>query len=240
MKKLLLMVLFLILLTGCENNNDKLIMVTEAGFAPYEYYDNNNIVGVDIDIAQEIASYLGKELVIKDLAFDSLIEELNSGKADFAAAGMSITEERDEKVDFSSEYVENSQIVVVRKGYDEIKTVDDLKNKKISAQMGSIADLYVSKYYTDATLITQKKFLTAAQDVISGKTDCLIMDHLPAQQLVNKQNEKLEILNIVVMYDKYAIAVKNGNEELLSAINIVLDRLKREGKIKEFLLKHSL
>ena len=100
-------------------------MVTEAGFAPYEYHDGSGIVGVDVDIAREIAAAMGKELEIKDVAFDSLINELNSGKADFAAAGMSITEERKKEVDFSIEYVSSKQVVVVRKDYNKIKSVND-------------------------------------------------------------------------------------------------------------------
>lgn len=82
----------------------KLIIVTEAGFAPYEYYDGQDVVGVNVDIAKELAAITGKELVIKDIAFDSIIPEINSGKADLGAAGMSITSERLEEVDFTIEY----------------------------------------------------------------------------------------------------------------------------------------
>ena len=88
-------------------------MVTEAGFAPYEYYENNEIVGVDVDIAREIAAAMGKELVIKDVAFDSIINEVKSGKADFGAAGISYSDERAEEVDFTINYTTSKQIVVV-------------------------------------------------------------------------------------------------------------------------------
>ena len=116
MKRVLLVMLsFLVLLTGCGKRENELVMVTEAGFAPYEYYQNGKIIGVDIDIANEIANYMGKELVVKDVAFDSIINELNSGKADFAAAGMSITPERLEEVDFSLKYVVSNQVVIIRK-----------------------------------------------------------------------------------------------------------------------------
>src|SRR5574344_955893 len=104
MKKIILFIVIILcsfIITGCKKNSDEIVMVTEAGFAPYEFYVNNEIVGVDIDVANEIASYLGKKLVVKDVAFDSLINELNSDKADFAAAGMSITEQRKKSVDFS-------------------------------------------------------------------------------------------------------------------------------------------
>lgn len=241
MKKIITFLLILIILFtlyGCGNDEDKIVMVTEAGFAPYEYYENNEIVGVDIDIAKEIASYLGKELVIKDVAFDSIINELNSDKADFAAAGMSITESRKKSVDFSTEYVTSKQVIVVRKDYDKINTLDDLNNKTVSVQLGSVADLWLEKQYPTVKIVTQKKFLTAAEDVKSSKSDCIIMDYLPAQEIV-KNNSELVILDIDVFTDKYAIAVKKGNSELLEQINIVLNNLINEGKIEEYIINHS-
>src|SRR5574344_2263430 len=195
MKKIITFLLILIILFtlyGCGNDEDKIVMVTEAGFAPYEYSENNEIVGVDIDIAKEIASYLGKELVIKDVAFDSIINELNSDKADFAAAGMSITESRKKSVDFSTEYVTSKQVIVVRKDYDKINTLDDLNNKTVSVQLGSVADLWLEEQYPTVKIVTQKKFLTAAEDVKSSKSDCIIMDYLPAQEIV-KNNPELVI-----------------------------------------------
>lgn len=241
MKKVFkLLVIFSIsfLLFGCKKDDNKLVMVTEAGFAPYEYRDSSGIVGVDVDIAREIAKSMGKELEIKDVAFDSLINELNSGKADFAAAGMSINEERKKEVDFSIEYVSSKQVIVVRKGYNSIKSINDLKNKTITVQLGSVADSYVSKEFKDAKIVRQKKFLGAAEDVKASKADCIVMDELPAKELV-KNNSELTILNINLFTDKYAIAVKKGNTELLNKINEVLKRLIEEGKIEEFVINHS-
>ena len=213
-------------------------MVTEAGFAPYEYHDGSGIVGVDVDIAREIAAAMGKELEIKDVAFDSLINELNSGKADFAAAGMSITEERKKEVDFSIEYVSSKQVVVVRKDYNKIKSVNDLNGKTISVQLGSVADTYVTKNFKNSKIVRQKKFLSAAEDVKAKKSECIIMDELPAKELV-KNNSELTILKIELFTDKYAIAVKKGNTELLNKINEVLEKLIEEGKIEEFVINHS-
>ena len=226
------------LLFGCNKNDDKLVMVTEAGFAPYEYHDGSGIVGVDVDIAREIAAAMGKELEIKDVAFDSLINELNSGKADFAAAGMSITEERKKEVDFSIEYVSSKQVVVVRKDYNKIKSVNDLNGKTISVQLGSVADTYVTKNFKNSKIVRQKKFLSAAEDVKAKKSECIIMDELPAKELV-KNNSELTILKIELFTDKYAIAVKKGNTELLNKINEVLEKLIEEGKIEEFVINHS-
>ena len=91
MKRLCLIIFIMILMCGCtKKNENQLVMVTEAGFAPYEYYENGEVVGVDVDIAKEIAKYLGKKLVVKDIAFDSIINEVKTGKADFGAAGISL------------------------------------------------------------------------------------------------------------------------------------------------------
>lgn len=226
------------MLCGCGKESNKIVMVTESEFAPYEYRSGDEVVGVDVDIAREIAKELNKELVIKDVDFGSIINELNSGKADFAAAGMSIDEERKKSVDFSIEYATSEQVVVVRKGYDKIKSMNDLENKTISVQLGTVADTYLTDKFSNVKLFRQKKFLAAAEDVKTGKSDCIVMDKLPAIELV-KSNPKLEILNVTLFTDKYAIAVKKGNTELLNKINSVLERLMKEGKIEEYIINHS-
>lgn len=211
-------------------------MVTEAGFAPYEYYENGEIVGVDVEIAREIANYLGKNLVIKDIDFDSIINELNSGKADFAAAGMSITPERLEEVDFSVEYVISNQVVMVRENSNI--TFDNINGKKIAVQLGSVADTYASKKYKKSTIIQQKKYLTMIEDLKASKVDLIIMDNLPAQNIL-LENDGLKIIDGYLFSDSYGFAVKKGNKELLNSINIVLNKLMNEGKIDEYVIKHS-
>lgn len=234
--KVLILVITLSFLSSCTRSKDELVMVTEAGFAPYEFYQNEKIVGVDVKIAEEIASTLGKKLVIKDVAFDSLINELKSGKADFAAAGFSITEERKKEVDFTVEYAVSNQVVVVKKGSSI--TLNDLDGKKIAVQMGTVADTYASKNYKKAKVISHKKYLTAAEDVKSGKADLIIMDALPARKLV-ENNPELTILEGILFTDKYGMAVKKGNKELLNKMNEVLKKLMRENKIEEYTLEYT-
>lgn len=230
----LFMIAFVI--TGCGRNEDEIIMVTEAGFAPYEYYEDGEIVGVDIDIAREIAKYFNKDLVVRDIDFDSIINELNSGKADFAIAGMSITPEREEEVDFSIEYVVSNQVVVVKK--DSNITMNDISNKRIAVQLGSVADTYVSENLKKATVIQQKKYLSMVEDLKADKVDLIIMDNLPAQKII-LENDNLKILDGYLFSDSYGIAVKSGNEELLKGINEVLENLIKENKIEEFVINHS-
>jgi ABC-type amino acid transport substrate-binding protein len=242
MKKRVITIISLILAScflcacGNQNSSNELIMVTEAGFAPYEYYDNNEIVGVDIAIAQDIAASMNKKLVVKDVSFDSIINEVNSGKADFAAAGMSITDERKEQVDFTIEYATSKQVVVVKKG--SALTLNDLDGKTISVQLGTTADSYATENFKNATIIRQKKYLSSAEDVKNGKADCIIMDSLPAQKLV-ASNSDLVILDGVLFTDKYGMIVKKGNTELLNKINAVLEEEMANGKIDEYTIKYS-
>ena len=235
-KWLIGIILGLVFLTGCSRNENQLILVTEAGFAPYEYYENGKIVGVDIDIANEIANYIGKELVVKDIAFDSIINELNSGKADFAAAGMSITPERLQEVDFSIEYITSNQVVMVRK--DSNITMNEIDGKKIAVQLGNVADSYATKNYKNSKIVRQKKYLTMVEDLKASKVDLIIMDNLPAQEII-KANDGLKLLPGYLFSDSYGIAVKKGNTELVNNINVVLKRLMDEGKIEEYIINHS-
>lgn len=237
MKKIFLVLMLTLLLTGCGKNDDELVMVTEAGFAPYEYYEGGEIVGVDIDIANEIAKELGKKLVIKDIAFDSIVNEVKSGKADFAAAGISYSDERAKEVDFTVNYATSKQVVIVTEDSD-ISLPEQIKDKKIAVQLGSIADTYVTKEYKDASITRQKKYLAAIQDLKTGKVDCVVMDELPAEEIL-KENSGLKILDKELTQDKYGMIVKKGNKELLDSINKVLNRLISEGKISEYVIKHT-
>lgn len=229
--------MLIVITSGCGKKDNELVLATEAGFAPYEYYKDGKIVGVDIDIAQEIAKRLDKKLVVKDVSFDFLINEVKSGKADFAAAGISITEEREKEVDFTDEYTVSNQVVVVRKD-SPLKNFSELQNKKIAAQLGTVADLYVSENYKDATLVTHKKYLSAVEDVKSKKVDCLIMDELPAKEIV-KTNSELKVMDGILFQDKYGMIVKKGNTELKERINEILKELSEDGTIDNLVLKHS-
>lgn len=238
MKRLGLIIFIMILMCGCNKKDEnQLVMVTEAGFAPYEYYENGEVVGVDVDIAREIAKYLGKTLVVKDIAFDSIINEVKTGKADFGAAGISYSEDRAKNVDFSINYAVSKQVVIVNNN-SSITNVNEIGNKKIAVQLGSIADTFVTERYKNANVVRQKKYLAAIEDLKTGKVDCVVMDELPAKEIVSK-NEGIKILDGSLTNDSYGMVVKKGNKELLDAINTVLQRLKDEGKIDEFIIKHT-
>lgn len=236
MKKVFILLISLFLLSGCGRNENELVMVTEAGFAPYEYYENGEIVGVDIDIAKEIASYLGKELIIKDVAFDSIINEVKTGKADFGAAGISYTSDRAKNVDFSIEYTVSKQVVVVSNNSNI--SLNNLDGYKIAVQLGSVGDTYVTNNFKSSEIVRQKKYLAAIEDLKASKVDVVVMDELPAKEMV-KNNEGIKILDGTLTEESYGIAVKKGNVELLNSINTVLEKLKNEGKIDEYIIKHT-
>ena len=237
MKKVIIILIALITLGGCKKNTNELIMVTEAGFAPYEYYDDGEVVGVDVDIAKEIAKYLGKTLIVKDIAFDSIINEVKTGKADFGAAGISYSEDRAKNVDFSINYSVSKQVVIVSNN-SSINNVNNISNKKIAVQLGSIADTYVTENFKNASIVRQKKYLAAIEDLKTGKVDCVVMDELPAKEIVSS-NSGIKILDGSLTNDSYGMIVKKGNKELLGAINTVLQKLKDEGKINSFIIKHT-
>ena len=236
MKKKFL-ILILLLLVGCQKREDKLIMATEAGFAPYEYYSDGKIVGVDIDIAREIAKELNKKLIVKDVAFDSIITEVKTGKSDIGAAGISYTEERSKQVDFSNNYTTSKQVAIIKK-YSDIQNKKQIKNKKIAVQLGSIADTFVTDEYPKAKIIRQKKYLAAIQDLKDGKVDLVVMDELPAKRILY-ENQDLKMLDEPLTIDSYGIIVDKENKKLLNKINKVINRLKEEGKIEKFIIYHE-
>ena len=234
MKKFVLLFFSIFLLTGCGREKEKLVLVTEAGFAPYEYYSNGEIVGVDIDIAREIAKYLDKELVIKDVAFDSIISEVKTGKSDIGAAGISYTEEREREVNFTNSYAESKQVIIVRKdGY--FYDINGLNKKKVAVQLGSVADDYITSNYPDIELVREKKFLAAIQDLKDSKVDAVVMDEVPASKLVTSD---MVIMEDPVLTDSYGMVVAKDNPELLEAANFVINKLKANNEIDNYLLKH--
>ena len=190
-----------------------------------------------VNIAKEIAKELGKELVIKDIAFDSIINEVRTGKADIGAAGISYSDERAKKVDFSINYSVSKQVVIV-KNDSFINSINDINDKKIAVQLGSVADTYVTENYKNAEIVRQKKYLAAIEDLKVGKVDLVVMDELPAKEIIEK-NSGIKILDGELTSDSYGMIVKKGNTELLEAVNKVLNRLSSDGSIDNFIIKHT-
>lgn len=218
-----------------EAAGDTLVMATNAEFPPYEYYEGDEIVGIDAEIAAAIAEQMGMELKIEDMAFDSIILAVDSGKADMGLAGMTVSEDRLENVDFSDTYAHTSQVVITKED-SEIASPDDLTGKKVGVQLGTTGDIYADDI-ENATVERYNKGFEAVQALTQGKIDAVIIDREPAKVFV-AQNDGLKILDEAFTEEDYAIAVAKGNTELLEKINAALAELKESGKLDEIVAKY--
>lgn len=213
-----------------------LVMATNAEFEPWEYYEGDKIVGIDVEIAQAIADKLGMELEIEDMAFDSIIPAVTSGKADFGAAGMTVDETRKKSVDFTDTYANASQVIIVKED-SEIKGSADLADKKIGVQLGTTGDLLSTELAGDENVERYNKGFEGIQALLQGKIDAVVIDSAPAKVFV-EQSEGLKVCDEAMSQEEYAIAVKKGNTEMLDKINGALKELKEDGTIDEIMNKY--
>jgi len=169
----------------------ELIMATNAAFPPYEYYENEEIVGIDAEMAAAIADKLGMKLTIDNMEFDSIISAVQSGKADMGMAGMTVTDERLQSINFSTSYATGIQVVIVPEG-SAIKTVDDLSAEGaeylIGVQKGTTGDIYASGDFGDARVLKYTTGADAIAALVTGKVDCVIIDNEPAKAFVASNN----------------------------------------------------
>ena len=249
---------------SCKGNT--IVVYTEAGFAPFEYVKGGEIVGVDVDIMNMVGEKLGKKVVFENVAFDTIIDAVSAGKlTNVGAAGISITPERKEKVDFSKVYYTAELYVIYKTSdaalYESMTTDgitgiywDSLAGKKIAVQNGTTADLFLGDelgkggtiYNTGAKKVGFSALSTALADIGVGNSNVLIIDELPAKQLIagNSQYtcaplyyQGAEGEADEAAVDQYAICVTKGQTELLKAINEVLDELGEKG-IQKLVNKH--
>lgn len=252
MKKFLSLVLAIAMVmacacfAGCGSKSmtveeGKLIMVTNAEFPPYEYKEGDSIVGIDAEVAALIAEKLGLELEIADVAFDSIIPGVQSGKYDMGMAGMTVSAERQKKVNFSDSYATGVQVVIVNEGSD-IQTIDDLEGKKIGAQQGTTGYIYASNSpenggYGEENVIGYDSGAVAVEALKGGKVDCVIIDNEPAKAYV-KANPGLKILSTEFAVENYAICFAKDNTELQEKVNAALKELIDDGSVKKVIDKY--
>ena len=222
-------------------SDGKLIVGTEAGFAPYEYLVGDEVKGIDMDIAQAIADALGVELEVQNMDFDGALLAVQQGKVDIVAAGVSVSEEREEVMDFSVKYVDSKDVILVNKADPKVEesSADALEGKVVGVQQGNIADLWVSENASPKSVQRYTKFVQAAQDLLNGKIDCIVMDEAPALELV-ASNDGLEILAGDALFeDSYAIAIKKDNGQMKAAVDAVITQLQESGQMDEIIASHS-
>lgn len=226
-----------------ETASAKLTMATEATFPPYEYYDGDAIVGIDVEVAQAIAEKLGMELDVTDIAFDSIIPGIQTGKYDMGMAGMTVTDERKEQVNFSDSYATGVQVVIV-KDDSPITSVDDLfadgASTVVGTQAGTTGFIYATSDIEDVGLGTVKSFgktTDAVEALKNGQVDCVILDNEPAKALV-AANEGLHILDTEYAVEDYAIAIAKENTDLLEKVNKALSELTADGTLQSIVDKY--
>lgn len=231
-------------LASCAKKKDltvtkgKLTMATNAFFPPYEYIENNKVVGIDAEIAEAVAKKLGLELVIVDTEFDSIIAGVKGNKFDIGVAGMTVTDERKLSVNFTSTYAVGVQVVIVPEG-SEITDVDTLLagDYKVGVQQGTTGDLYMTDDIGEDRVVRFTKGNDAVLALSTGKVDAVVIDNEPAKSFV-ATNEGLVILQTAYVEEEYAMCVNKDNTELLEKINQALKELTEDGTIPAIIEKY--
>ena len=215
----------------------KLHMATNAAFPPYEMIsDNGGFEGIDVEIATAIAQKLGLELVVDDMEFGSVITSVQGGKSDIAMAGLTVTEERKQNVDFTESYATGVQVIIVPEGSD-IQTVDDLANNKmIGVQDGTTGYIYCSSPvedggYGEDHVTSYPNGAMAIEALKGGKVDAVVIDNEPAKAFV-QANAGLKILDTEYIVENYAIGISKDNNGLRDAVNNALKELIADGSVK--------
>ncbi len=215
--------------------NGYITMSTNAEFEPFEFLEGTEFKGIDIEISQKIAEKLGVELKINNTSFDSLPLELEKDKCDFVAAGMTIDPKKN--IDFTNPYFDASQAIIVTVDSD-IKSADDLAGKRIGVQLGTTGDTYCTENIEGAQMSRMNKGMDAVADLIKGNLDAVVIDDYPANKLVEKNSDKVKVLDEALTVEQYGLAVKKGNTDLLNLLNDVLKELQDSGDLDAIVDKY--
>lgn len=219
----------------------KLHMSTNAAFPPYEMVkDDGTFEGIDVEVAGAIAEKLGLELVVDDMGFDAALLAAQNGQSDIVMAGVSVTPDRQEVMDFSDSYATGIQVVIVKEGSDV--TMDNLGEKMIGCQKATTGYLYASDTpenggYGEDHVIAYETGALAVEALKNGQVDCVIIDNEPAKAYV-AANEGLTILETPWVEEDYAIGMKKGNTALLEAVNNAMAELKADGTFQSIVDKY--
>jgi len=220
-----------------------LIMVTNAEFPPYEFWEGGIIVGIDAEIAGAIAGKLGLKLRIDDIDFNTIIPAVTGGRADIGMAGMTVTEERMQNVNFSTSYATGVQVIIVRED-SVITSKDDLSaegaNFNIGVQETTTGDLYTTWDLEEeglATIHRYRRGADAVQALVTGRVDCVVIDNEPARAFLG-MNQGLKILETEYAVENYAIAFSKSNTALRDAVDNALRELIADGTVRRIINKY--
>ena len=216
----------------------KLHMATNAAFPPYEMVaDDGSFEGIDVEIAGKIAEKLGLELVVDDMDFGSIITSVQTGKSDIAMAGMTVTDERKQNIDFSDTYATGVQMVILPI-LSDIESIDDLQGKLIGCQESTTGYIYCSDDYGEDMVTAFPNGANAVQALLSGKVDAVVIDSQPAQEFVAQNAGKLKMLSTEYVSEDYAIGISKDNTALRDAVNNALKELIDDGTVQSILDKY--
>lgn len=217
-----------------------LTLATSADFPPYEFYDGETVVGIDIEIAQAVADCLGLELKVEDMDFNAIVPAVQNGKYDIGMAGLTVDPERDLVVDFSDSYATGIQVIIVPED-SPISSCDDLFDNigtyKIGVQLATTGDVYACDDFGAENVEEYNKCGDAILALTSGKIDAVILDKEPAKAFV-KENPGLKLLDTEYTVEDYAIIAAEGNSDLLEQINEALAKLTEDGTIAQIVAKY--
>ena len=244
MKKMISLVLCVLLFAACISasafaaDTPVLKVATNVAFLPYEYYDNEQAVGIDVDIIQAICDKLGYEMELSDMEFGSIITAVASGQVDIGFGAITITEERAKSVHFTTSYSTGIQSIIVKED-SAIAGVDDLAADgiKIGVQQDTTGDIYATDQFGEDRMARFNKGADAVQALITGKIDCVIIDNSPAETFV-AQNAGLKILPTVYAEEAYGFELSYDNEELYNAVNGALEELLADGTVQAIIDKY--
>lgn len=228
----------------------KLVVATDAAWPPFEYMEGENVVGVDLDIAKDIADGLGVDLEIINVSFDSLSMYLENGEADLALAAITVTEDRADAMEFSEPYCESSQYIVVKEDNDDVKSIDDLAGYMVGVHLGTTGDFLISDEVNMGVLagsgasVQQYKDLTiAAMGLNAGDVQAVVCDKQLAENLCTV-NDGLKCFETVYAdgsstQEEYAVAAAKGETDLIAKVNEIIVPLKEDGTIDQYIVEES-
>ncbi|MGI6108344.1 MAG: amino acid ABC transporter substrate-binding protein [Eubacteriaceae bacterium] len=219
--------------TSSSNDDNTLVIGVDDQFPPMGYRDESgNIVGFDIDLAQAVADKLGMKLKVQQIDWSAKELELDQGNIDAIWNGLTITPEREEAMLFTKPYLENAQVIVVKKGSD-ITTKADLNGKTVGIQKSSSAEDALNADAIKDSLkevVTYEENVSALQDLGIGRTDAVVVDKVVADWYIKDENADYTVLDETLAPETYGIAVKKGNTELRDKIQKAFDEIVADGE----------
>lgn len=220
--------------SGDGELEDKYTVVTDTSFVPFEFMEDGEYVGFDIDLINAVAEEAGFEIELETTNFDGIIPGLQTGQFDIAIAGISITEERKEKIDYSDPYYESGLAMGVRSDNTDINGIEDLAGKTIATRLGSTSAAYIKENIEGATPNEYDQLDQAYMAVENGSADAILYDAPNVHYYINTTGDgTLKVVGDLYQAEDYGIAITKGNEALVEAINEALATLRENGTYDE-------